>query len=124
MRTWHPATSALLSLSWTVLRKKSQQFSQQGAELLPAPPCKSLKNNLEAYRCWCAAWTSNPVALVDPRVVGSTPIRFRHPPSIASKDADPHTIPRDDAALEVRYNSSQLHGIANRVNAAFEKFAR
>src|SRR2546421_12216786 len=60
MRTWHPATSGLRLLSWTVLRKESQQFSSQGAELLPVPPCNSLKPNLEAYRCWCAAWTSNP----------------------------------------------------------------
>jgi hypothetical protein len=25
-----------------------------------------LKNSLEAYRCWCAAWTSNPVIGANP----------------------------------------------------------
>ena len=66
MRTWHLVTSGLQSLFWTVLRKKSQQFSQQGAELLPIRPCKLLKNTVEAYRCWCAAWTSNPVIGANP----------------------------------------------------------
>src|SRR5262245_13949214 len=66
MRTWHQVTCGLLSLSWTVLRKKSQQFSQQVVERLLIFPCKPLKYKVEAYRCWCAAWTSNPVIGANP----------------------------------------------------------
>src|SRR5262245_3039657 len=66
MRTWHQVTCGLLSLSWTVLRKKSQQFSQQVVERLLVLPCKPLKYKVEAYRCWCAAWTSNPVIGANP----------------------------------------------------------
>src|SRR5262245_40091404 len=44
-------------------------------------------------------------------MVGSTPIRFRHPPSIASTDAESHTIPRDDADLEIRYNTTKYDGM-------------
>src|SRR2546425_9910606 len=29
-------------------------------------PHKYLKINVEAYRCWCAAWTSNPVIGANP----------------------------------------------------------
>src|SRR5262249_47139462 len=39
--------------------------------------------------------------------VVATAIRFRHPPSIASTDAESHTIPRDDADLEIRYNTTE-----------------
>ena len=41
--------------------KKSHQFSQQVLLVLLLLPCKPLGHSMEAYRCWCAAWTSNPV---------------------------------------------------------------
>jgi len=44
-------------------------------------------------------------------MVGSTPIRFRHPPSITSQDANSYKIPRDDAGLEKRYNTMKYDGI-------------
>src|SRR5262245_30083493 len=44
-------------------------------------------------------------------MVGSTPIRFRHPPSITSQDANSYKIPRDDAGLEKSYNTMTYDGI-------------
>src|SRR5262249_669845 len=41
--------------SWTI--QPSQKIS----------PHKLLIHNEEAYRCWCAAWTSNPVIAANPR---------------------------------------------------------
>src|SRR5262249_7775072 len=29
--------------------------------------CQSVGHTVEAYRCWCAAWTSNPVIAANPR---------------------------------------------------------
>src|SRR5437660_5658154 len=55
LRRRKPTLLYFLDKIWTIF--KNRKF----------PRHKPLKNHMEAYRCWCAAWTSNPVIAANPR---------------------------------------------------------
>ena len=59
-----------------------------------SPSCKPLKNSMEAYRCWCAAWTSNPVIAANPLDGGFDshtlpPLFFKYLEAIIALTASP-----------------------------------
>src|SRR5881628_1118645 len=84
VRAWRrrkPTLLCFLDKIWTIF--KNRKF----------PRHKPLKNHMEAYRCWCAAWTSNPVIAANPRDGGF----------------DSHTLPPLSSQGVRGFSSPSLH---------------